>query len=199
MEIYIENLHASESLSEASRILFRLSSRKYFLNLIFILIGAILFLAQGIHSLSDIKRSPTNFDDELKSSMIHSISYLYNGLGIGLLFLFLLRLISFIKQRDLYFSEVRAIRNRRANSSNKSIVKITDQSISYQNYEFNQETKWSVYANYLFHGNYLFLFTSTRSWTGISIDLTGVSAGDLNELKSFLRGRLPERKLLRLF
>jgi hypothetical protein len=196
MEINIENLHAGESFYEANKILFRLSIRKFLLKLTIPLFGAAYFLITALSSGYDSSESTTTTEESVRTYLTHVTNLAYHltlGLGIAFSFLLLIQILGFTRQRSRFFTEAKIIRNRYTKSGNKYAVKITEEVVFYQDFELKRESKRSVYANYLFYGNYLFLFPSASYWTAFSIDLSENSPGDLNELRTFLKRRLLEK------
>ena len=194
MEIQIESLRGGESLYEANRILFRLYSRKRLVSLAFVLVAATILLIPKLNSGDDASQGTRSFE----TNFSYSIDNFYHTLGVAFLLVFLLQLIGYFRQRNSFFTMARRIRDRRRNSHDRSTVKITERAVHYQNFEITQESKWSIYSAYLFYKNYVFLFPSASPLWALSVDLSQVSPADLNELRNFLKSKLPERKISRL-
>lgn len=199
MEIQINQNNASEFIVETSKIIWKLYARKIIFGILATFLCGLVFLISGLNQEYESSTSDYTYSKDSTVTYVHTIQnnyHIFLGLGIAMvLFSFYLTYAYLVRQKKQYFKEVDTIAVRHKLTSENYSIKITDNSLCYQDFEIKREEKWSVYSKYKNCQDYLFLFRNDFYMSCLAIDKRQISSGDLADLlKKLLGSKLIEKK-----
>src|SRR6186713_133462 len=92
-----------------------------------------------------------------------------------------------------YLSRTKQLLSRYKNQNEGIEIKITNESVSYKDFEAYSEMKWTYFTEYKLYKNYLILIIDKQSLSSIIINRNEISGPQFTELLEFVKNKLPER------
>jgi hypothetical protein len=178
MEIKIVTSNFDDILQQ-NKIKWKLFIRKRLLeNLLFIIIG-ILFITMQFFSSNKPHQNFWNLETSVGGSfLLLAIIYFYHIAKARYKFLF--RAKKYVRD---FKKNGRAIE-----------IKITDDYVTYIDYESSVEVKWTIFTSYKYYYNYLFLNTIDEYLGGFVINRKDISEEQFSELFNFVSKKLAKKE-----
>jgi len=196
MEIIIEKDNASEYIAEIHKILWRQILRKSYPFYLGLLVLGLVFLFPGIHEGRDSTTSSYEYFD--KANKIETTTNIYNyhisfGLGVAFILVFLFFVLIHFIEKKRFFKSINKFCYKHNQSNNNYVFKITNASISYQDFEYKKEENWNAFSLYKIEQEYLFLFRDNY-FNSSTIPLKGLNSNELEDLLKIVQSRLLKKK-----
>jgi multisubunit Na+/H+ antiporter MnhB subunit len=197
MQIKINQNNASEFIIETNIIRWRLYARRIIFAILLLFICGLILFISGLSLGYDSSISDYHYNHDHNVTYVHTIQnnyHIFSSLGIAFM-LFSLYLVYFylVRQKNQFFNTVNKVAYRHKSISNNYILKITDVSLLYQDFEIIREEKWTLFSKYQNYQNYLLLFRDELFINCLVIDKRQISSEELADLQKFVSNKLVKK------
>lgn len=189
MNITIKNTQAGQSFFAANNLKWKLY-RKPIIRLI--VVACIIGLAAII--FGTMSRDEYSWYVSTPGSARYVNFHFTETFGYVILFFVSIGILYFIRFKKVFFTRVKAFSDQLLNSSNETLIQITDSEISYSDFQLSQRMQWSLIASYTTAEHYIFLNYGTTVLAALTIDSRLMQKHELEELTAFLKNRMAHIK-----
>ena len=186
MKIFITSNDAAGYFESSYRILWRLSSKKLsykvLCQILYFVMG-VFFLILAFYKGYDNKVSNTEYD--------FGLSF---GFGVAWIYISLFSFYGVFRQRRYAVKTLKKIYDRYKGNDNNYNIRVTSESLYYQDYQLTEEFKWTFFSHYELGHEYILLFRDNYLLAHFIILKNQLTSDELAELLHFLKKTLQEKK-----
>ena len=186
MKILITSSDAAGYFESRYRIFWQLSSKKLSYKIIY----QILFLVIGVFFL--VSAFYTGYDNKVSNTeYAYGLSF---GFGFACIYISLYSFYGFFRQRRHVIKTFKKIYEIYRKNDNNYNIRVTDESLYYQDYQLTKEFKWIFFSHYKLGYEYILLFRDNYLVEPFLILKNQLTSDELAELLHFLKKSLPEKR-----